>query len=90
MTYKGSADAPPPVREQPDVVGLIENGRALYTLHLQRRCEWCRGGHLPDASTFYLDHPWYLQFGEHLPTYKPKPLPTQYADLRFSEEEPAD
>ncbi len=28
--------------------------------------------------------PGYLQFGEHLPTYKPKPLPAEYADLRFS------
>ena len=34
----------------------------------------------------YLDHPGYIQFGEHVPTYKPKPLPTQYADLRVSEE----
>ena len=29
----------------------------------------------------------YLQFGEHLPTYKPKPLPTEYSDMRFTTEE---
>ena len=35
---------------------------------------------------FYLDHPGYLQFGE--PTdLQAKPLPTQYADLMFSEEQ---
>jgi nitrate reductase alpha subunit len=27
----------------------------------------------------------YLQFGEHLPTFKPKPSPAQYADLNLSE-----
>ena len=36
-------------------------------------------------QSFYLDHPIYIDFGEHLPTYKPKPLPTQYSDLQFSE-----
>ena len=40
---------------------------------------------LTGRQQFYLDHPVYLDFGEHLPTYKPKPLPTQYADLAFSE-----
>jgi nitrate reductase / nitrite oxidoreductase, alpha subunit len=29
--------------------------------------------------------PLYLQFGEHLPTYKPKPLPVEYADLRVQQ-----
>jgi nitrate reductase alpha subunit len=41
---------------------------------------------LTGRQHFYLDHPLYLQFGEHVPTYKPKPLPTQFADLTFSEE----
>ena len=41
---------------------------------------------LTGRQHFYLDHTGYLEFGEHLPTYKPKPLPTQYADMRFTEE----
>ncbi len=41
---------------------------------------------LTGRQHFYLDHPLYIQFGENLPVYKPKPLPTQYADLKFSKE----
>ncbi|RIK70881.1 MAG: hypothetical protein DCC67_20555, partial [Planctomycetota bacterium] len=40
---------------------------------------------LTGRQHFYLDHPLYVQFGEHLPTYKPKPLSAEYADLRFSD-----
>ena len=42
---------------------------------------------LTGRQHLYLDHPGYIQFGEHLPTYKPKPTPSQYADLVFSKEE---
>ena len=37
-----------------------------------------------DNSAVFMDQ---LQhwFGEHLPAYKPKPLPTEYSDLRFAE-----
>jgi nitrate reductase alpha subunit len=41
---------------------------------------------LTGRQHFYLDHPGYIQFGEHLPTFKPKPLPKDYGDLRFSKE----
>jgi nitrate reductase alpha subunit len=39
---------------------------------------------LTGRQHLYLDHEAYLQVGEHLPTYKPKPLPAQYADLKFT------
>jgi nitrate reductase alpha subunit len=65
--------------------GLIENGRAYapFTFQKEALVPWRT---LTGRQHLYLDHPGYIQFGEHLPTYKPKPLPTEYADLRVSEE----
>ncbi|MFV1957936.1 MAG: molybdopterin dinucleotide binding domain-containing protein, partial [Planctomycetota bacterium] len=64
---------------------LIEEGRpyAPFTYNKEMLVPWRT---LTGRQHLYLDHPGYLAFGEHLPTYKPKPLPTQYADLRVSEE----
>ncbi|MBM4001235.1 MAG: nitrate reductase subunit alpha [Planctomycetes bacterium] len=64
--------------------GLIENGRTYspFTYNVETNVPWRT---LTGRQSFYLDHPIYLEFGEHLPTYKPKPLPTQYADLNFSQ-----
>jgi len=63
--------------------GLTENGRAYspFTYNVEALVPWRT---LTGRQHFYLDHPLYLEFGEHVPTYKPKPLPTQYADLTFS------
>ncbi len=63
---------------------LIDDGRpyAPFTMQREALVPWRT---LTGRQHLYLDHPGYLQFGEHLPTYKPKPLPTQYADLRVSE-----
>jgi len=65
--------------------GLLENGRAYspFTYNVECLVPWRT---LTGRQHLYLDHPAYLDFGEHLPTYKPKPLPAQYADLRFSQE----
>ncbi|HSP13576.1 MAG TPA: molybdopterin-dependent oxidoreductase, partial [Thermoanaerobaculia bacterium] len=64
--------------------GLIENGRAYspFTYNVECLVPWRT---LTGRQHLYLDHPTYIEFGEHLPTYKPKPLPIEYADLRFSE-----
>ncbi len=70
--------------------GLIENGRtySAFTYNVDADMPWRT---LTGRQQFYLDHPVYIQFGEHVPTYKPKPLPSQYADLTFSEgEAPSD
>ncbi|MFV1968028.1 MAG: nitrate reductase subunit alpha, partial [Pirellulaceae bacterium] len=70
--------------------GLIENGRTYtaFSYNVEADVPWRT---LTGRQHFYLDHPVYIQFGEHVPTYKPKPLPTQYADLTFSAQEaPAD
>ncbi|HLF15129.1 MAG TPA: nitrate reductase subunit alpha, partial [Bacteroidota bacterium] len=65
--------------------GITENGRAYspFTYNKETLVPWRT---LTGRQHFYLDHPGYIDFGEHLPTYKPKPLPTEYADLRFSRE----
>ena len=65
--------------------GLVENGRAYapFTYNVENDVPWRT---LTGRQHLYLDHPGYIDFGEHVPTYKPKPLPAQYADLRFSKE----
>jgi len=65
--------------------GLVNDGRPYAPFTFQKDClvPWRT---LTGRQHFYLDHPGYIQFGEHLPTYKPKPLPTEYADLRVSKE----
>jgi len=63
--------------------GLLEDGRSYspFTYNVERNVPWRT---LTGRQHLYLDHEGYLQFGEHLPTYKPKPKPEQYADLRCS------
>jgi nitrate reductase alpha subunit len=65
--------------------GLIENGRPYspFTYNVECLVPWRT---LTGRQHFYLDHPGYIQFGEHLPAFKPKPTAKQYADLRFSQE----
>ena len=68
--------------------GLCGDGRpyAPFTYNVERNVPWRT---LTGRQHLYLDHEGYLQFGEHLPTYKPKPLPAQYADLDFSRKDGA-
>jgi nitrate reductase alpha subunit len=83
--YKGIQTRPMRFVNSPMWSGLVDNGRAYspFTYNVDCLVPWRT---LTGRQHFYLDHPGYLQFGEHLPTYKPKPLPKQYADLRFTEE----
>lgn len=84
-TYKGLQTRPQRFINSPMWSGLLENGRAYspFTYNVEHLVPWRT---LSGRQHFYLDHPLYLQYGEHLPTYKPKPLPVEYADLRFSKE----
>ncbi len=84
-SYKELQAKPLRLLNSPMWSGLIENGRAYspFTYNVEHEVPWRT---LTGRQHFYLDHPIYIQFGEHLPTYKPKPLPTQYADLRFTTE----
>lgn len=51
---------------------IINQGRAYspFTLNVERLIPWRT---LSGRQHFYLDHPNYLAWGEHLPTYKPRP-----------------
>ncbi|HOJ75094.1 MAG TPA: nitrate reductase subunit alpha [Phycisphaerae bacterium] len=64
--------------------GLIAEGRPYspFTYNVECLVPWRT---LTGRQHFYLDHPGYIQYGEHLPTYKPKPSPVQYADLKFTQ-----
>jgi len=85
MTYEDLQSRPHRYLNSPMWSGLMEYGRAYapFTYNHDMLVPWRT---LTGRQHFYLDHPGYIQFGEHLPTHKPKPLPTQYGDLRVSEE----
>jgi nitrate reductase alpha subunit len=85
ITYQELQGRPMRLLNSPMWSGLTENGRAYsaFTYNVEALVPWRT---LTGRQHFYLDHPGYIQFGEHLPTYKPKPLPVEYADLRFSKE----
>ena len=85
LGYKDLQAHPHRLLNSPMWSGLTENGRAYspFTYNVECMVPWRT---LTGRQHFYLDHPLYIQFGEHLPVYKPKPLPTQYADLKFSKE----
>ncbi len=85
VNYKELQAMPMRLINSPMWSGLTENGRAYspFTYNKEMFVPWRT---LTGRQHFYLDHPGYIQFGEHLPTYKPKPIPTMYADLRFSKE----
>jgi nitrate reductase alpha subunit len=85
ISYKELQSRPQRLLNSPMWSGLTENGRAYapFTYNVECLVPWRT---LTGRQHFYLDHPGYIQFGEHLPTYKPKPQPAQYADLRLSQE----
>jgi nitrate reductase alpha subunit len=85
LSYKDLQAHPHRLLNSPMWSGLTENGRAYspFTYNVETLVPWRT---LTGRQHFYLDHPLYLQFGEHLPTYKPKPLPVQYGELEFSKE----
>lgn len=85
LSYQELQSRPQRFVNSPMWSGLLEDGRAYspFTYNVECLVPWRT---LTGRQHFYLDHPGYIAFGEHLPTYKPKPLPTQYADIRVSRE----
>ncbi len=84
-TYKDLQAQPRRFVNSPMWSGLVTGGRAYapFTYNVEKLVPWRT---LTGRQHFYLDHPGYIEFGEHLPTYKPKPSPSQYSDLRWSDE----
>ncbi|MCC7463902.1 MAG: nitrate reductase subunit alpha [Gammaproteobacteria bacterium] len=60
--------------------GLINDGRAYaaWCLNVERLVPWRT---LTGRQSLYLDHPWYIDFGEHLPTYRPMFVPQKIGDI---------
>ncbi|MFB3922660.1 MAG: nitrate reductase subunit alpha [Terriglobia bacterium] len=85
MNYKGLQTKVERLVNSPMWSGLLDHGRAYspFTYNVECLVPWRT---LTGRQHFYLDHPGYIQYGEHLPTYKPKPSPVQYSDLMFSKE----
>jgi len=85
MNYKSLQSKVERLVNSPMWSGLLDHGRAYspFTYNVECLVPWRT---LTGRQHFFLDHPGYLQYGEHLPTYKPKPLSVQYADLMFSKE----
>lgn len=85
ISYKELQSRPMRLLNSPMWSGLTENGRAYspFTYNVEALVPWRT---LTGRQHFYLDHDGYIQFGEHVPTYKPKPLPIEYSDLRISKE----
>ncbi|HEU0140254.1 MAG TPA: molybdopterin-dependent oxidoreductase, partial [Bryobacteraceae bacterium] len=82
--YKDLQSRPHRFVNSPMWSGLVEGGRpySAFTYNVECLVPWRT---LTGRQHFYLDHPGYIDFGEHLPTFKPKPLPVQYGDLQFSD-----
>ena len=85
IDYKGLQARPMRFVNSPMWSGLMTDGRAYspFTYNVEALVPWRT---LTGRQHFYLDHPMYLQYGEHLPCYKPKPKPAEYADIRVSRE----
>ncbi|MBT4792327.1 MAG: nitrate reductase subunit alpha, partial [Halobacteriovoraceae bacterium] len=64
--------------------GIIEDGAAYsaFCMSVARKVPWRT---ITGRQHLYLEHEGYIQFGEHLPTYKPSPTPEAYGDLRKTE-----
>ncbi|MBI4376939.1 MAG: nitrate reductase subunit alpha, partial [Elusimicrobia bacterium] len=83
VSFKDLQSQPRRLVNSPMWSGLLEGGRAYapFTYNREAGVPWRT---LTGRQHFYLDCELYLRFGEHLPTYKPKPTAAQYADLRVS------
>ena len=85
VSYDDLCSQPRRLLNSPVWSGLVTDGRAYsaYCTQVEHLVPWRT---LTGRQQFYLDHWGYLDFGEHLPTYKPLPLADDYGDLRQSPE----
>jgi nitrate reductase alpha subunit len=84
VTFADCQARPVRILNSPMWSGQVADGRAYapFTYNVEHLVPWRTQ---TGRQHLYLDHPVYRDFGEHVPTYKLKPLPTQYADLLFSD-----
>jgi nitrate reductase / nitrite oxidoreductase, alpha subunit len=80
MSYADLQAHPHRIGNSPMWSGLVGTNRtyAPFTYNVECLVPWRT---LTGRQHLYLDHPGYLQFGEHVPTFKPKPQPRAAGDL---------
>jgi nitrate reductase alpha subunit len=86
MTFNDLIQQPRRLLNSPIWTGLVTDGRpySAYCLNVEKLVPWRT---LTGRQHFYLDHEGYLAYGEHLPTYKPRPDPLAFGDLDKSQSE---
>jgi nitrate reductase alpha subunit len=86
MTFNDLTQQPRRLLNSPIWTGIVTDGRpySAYVLNVERLVPWRT---LTGRQHFYLDHEGYLAYGEHLPTYKPRPDPLAFGDLDKSHSE---
>jgi len=83
ITFADIVSQPRRVLTTPTWSAVINKGRAYapFTLNVERLIPWRT---LTGRQHFYLDHKNYLAWGEHLPTYKPRPDHTMLDELQVT------
>ncbi|MHB1133593.1 MAG: nitrate reductase subunit alpha [Chloroflexota bacterium] len=83
-TFLDLVQQPKRILTSPCWSGIVNDGRAYtgYSLNVDRQVPWRT---ITGRQHFYLDHPLYLEFGEHLPTYKTRPGPFLMRELENSQ-----
>ncbi len=85
ITFKDITQQPRRLLTSPCWSGIMNNGRAYspYCINVEKKVPWRT---LTGRQHFYLDHEGYIAFGEHLPTYKPKPDVLTFGDIVKSQQ----
>ncbi len=83
ISFADIISQPRRVLTTPTWSGLINKGRAYspFTLNVEQMVPWRT---LTGRQHFYLDHEGYLEWGEHLPVYKPRPDHTMLDETQGS------
>ncbi|HZR93202.1 MAG TPA: nitrate reductase subunit alpha [Gaiellaceae bacterium] len=83
MTFADLKAQPRRTLISPCWTGMVNDGRpySAWCLNVERLVPWRT---LSGRQHLYLDHPWYLDFGEQLPTFKPKLDPRATGDIVLS------
>ncbi|OLS23178.1 MAG: Respiratory nitrate reductase 1 alpha chain [Candidatus Heimdallarchaeota archaeon LC_2] len=87
MTFEDLKRQPRRTLTTPFWSGIVNKGRAYagYTMNVDKLVPWRT---LTGRQHLYLDHPYYIDFGEHLPTYKSKLDPMKSDDITQSKNLP--
>ena len=86
LNFADISRQPRRINNSPCWSGIIDHGRpyAQFTINTERFVPWRT---LTGRQQMYLDHELYIDFGENVPTYKPKILSSQISDLKESSED---